>query len=112
MFVVGETSTAMATEQLSKEALLVLLEERGTIDSSQICHEKKWDHQVFIGVMNSLISREMAVAESTAVQIWVPSNPDGENVLEKSSPEAQVFNALCTPMTKKELEVSSLSLSL
>lgn len=84
----------MAGTELNDQYLVDYLSEAGQIpDSLAFCEEKGFDHGVFVGTMNSLLS----LSYITSAKSSTPKNiltEEGEAVVERGSPEFRLYQAL------------------
>ena len=92
--------------ELTQETLLQEVN-NGTITSSRdLCNSRGWDHEQFVGVLKSLVSREMVQENKTTSQS-LTLTPEGQAAVDQGSPEYLVFSkVLPDGIPKPELEVS------
>jgi len=87
--------------QLSPETVLKLVQEHGTINNSRdLCNAEGWDHEQFVGVVKSLVSKNMLVEKKHTVEARTLTK-EGKNVKENGSPESNVYNAVSAEGTSK-----------
>lgn len=79
--------------QLSQEELLRIVDERSSIDSREIAAELAWDHDQLIGIMNSLISKEMLVGIRKEANV-LHTTSEGDEVISKGSTEFQLLKSI------------------
>jgi len=66
----------------------------GNIDDSRVlCQQKGWDHVQFVGIMNSLVSKEMLVNKKSESSVFQLTD-EGSQVVEKGSPEFLLYNSV------------------
>jgi len=89
----------------SREALLNVLAQDGEIgDSREFCKHLDWDHEVFVGIMKSLASRQMIEVKEVSENVTVVSAEGRESVEAGGSPEYRVLSAIEPGITKDELQ--------
>jgi phenylalanyl-tRNA synthetase alpha chain len=93
-----------------RQKILDYLAENDIVKSSRIfCGEQGIDHEVFVGAMNSLISKEMILSSSTSVQGFALKD-EGKEFLALGSYEYRIFSAVPEEgVAQKDLEVSRTS---
>ena len=89
-----------------KLEILQLLDASGEIANSQeLCRERSWDHELFVGAVKSLHSKEMILADYEQ-RDCVRLTADGSSFLTLGSHEYRVFQAVPEEgIFKKDLEV-------
>lgn len=92
---------------LSQEELLRIVDEQNSVDSRALAEANKWDHDQLIGVMNSLISKEMLVGTKREATI-LHTTPEGDDAIARGSPEFQVFNAIPAEGKTKDALIAAL----
>merc|ERR1712137_260421 len=92
--------------ELTQETLLQEVN-NGTITSSRdLCNSRGWDHEQFVGVLKSLVSREMVQENKTTSQS-LTLTPEGQAAVDQGSPEYLVFSkVLPDGIPKPELETA------
>ena len=89
-----------------KSEILQTLEASGEIaDSQELCRARGWDHELFVGALKSLHSKEMILADHEQ-RDCVRLTADGSSFLTLGSHEYRVFQAVPDEgIFKKDLEV-------
>lgn len=84
----------MAATELNDQYLVDYLAEAGQIDDSRaFCEEKGFDHDVFVGTMNSLLSLSYITSAKSATAKSVLTD-EGAAVVAEGSPEYRLYLAL------------------
>ena len=92
--------------ELTQENLLKLVDQNnGIANSRDVCAENSWDHDKFVGIMNSLVSKSMLVGTKGTTEVRSLTK-EGESVKSKGSPEVILFNSVSEGTTKSDVEVN------
>src|SRR3990167_2264903 len=94
--------------KISPEQLLKVISETEIPDSIQFCVQNGYEHEQFVGVMNSLIAKEMIVAQKQEQQV-LQLTQEGSEIVEKGSAEFRVFSAVpAEGITNADLNVKKI----
>lgn len=88
-----------------KEAVLEYIGKKGETDTEELVKEFKVERQVIVGICKSLDIKEIIALEQKEIK-EVLLNKDAQNILEKGSPDIQLFKELKAngSQTKKSLQ--------
>ena len=93
--------------EVTQETLLQEVDKETITSSRDLCNARGWDHDQFVGVLKSLVSRDMVKENKTTTQS-LSLTREGQAVLSQGSPEYIVFcNVPSGGIAKPELEVSA-----
>ena len=92
-------------QEAIKNAILDIVGKKGEIDTEELAKELKVDRQVIVGACKSLEIKEIISLEQKEIKEIVLTE-DGKNILEKGSPDLQLFKELKAngAQTKKALQ--------
>ena len=92
-------------QEAIKNAILDIVGKKGEIDTEELSKELKVDRQIIVGACKSLEIKEIIALEQKEIKEVVLTE-DGRNILEKGSPDLQLFKELKAngAQTKKALQ--------